>query len=358
MSSIRKIIHIDMDAFFASVELRERPDLVGLPVVVSSHHPRAVIAAASYPARAFGLRSAMPMHQAKKRCPDVVVIEPHFDKYRAVSKQIHDIFARYTEQIEPLSLDEAYLDVSHLNPNILTATAAAERIRAEIFQETGLTASAGVAPNKFLAKVASDWHKPNGLCVIKPHQVQDFIRDLPLKKIPGVGLVTQAKLEQLGLQTLSDVQASEERVLLQHFGKYGKQLFDYAHGIDHRTVQASRARQQISKETTFDRDLTLVECQPAFAQLLAQVWQIMSRKQLSVRGVSIKLKRPDFKLIQHSRSYRQPFQSIDELGNALNALLLELQLESQLSPSQRYRLVGLGVYALAHAQPAAQLALW
>lgn len=347
-----------MDAFFASVELRERPDLVGLPVVVSSHHPRAVIAAASYPARAFGLRSAMPMHQAKKRCPNVVVIEPHFDKYRAVSKQIHNIFARYTEHIEPLSLDEAYLDVSHLNPNDLSATAAAERIRAEIFQETGLTASAGVAPNKFLAKVASDWHKPNGLCVIKPHQVQDFIRDLPLKKIPGVGRVTQAKLEQLGLQTLGDVQAIEQGVLLQHFGKYGKQLFDYAHGIDHRTVQASRARQQISKETTFDRDLTLVECQPAFAQLLAQVWQIMSQKQLSARGVSIKLKRPDFKLLQHSRSYRQPFQSSDELTNAFRALLMEIQREQQLEPTQRYRLVGFGVYALAHAEPAAQLALW
>ena len=173
---MRKIIHIDMDAFYASVELKDRPELKDLPVVISSHHPRAVIAAASYPARKFGLRSAMSMSQAKKLCPQVLVIEPNFEKYRAVSTQIHQIFQRYTHIIEPLSLDEAYLDVTENLRNIPSATEVAMQIRNDIFQVTGLTASAGVAPNKFLAKIASDWHKPNGICVIKPSQVQNFIQ--------------------------------------------------------------------------------------------------------------------------------------------------------------------------------------
>ncbi len=182
---MRKIIHIDMDAFYASVELRERPDLKHLPVVISSHHPRAVIAAASYPAREFGLRSAMSMSQARKLCPQVVIIEPNFEKYRAISAQIHSIFQQYTTLIEPLSLDEAYLDVTENLKQIASATEVAMHIREDIFRLTGLTASAGVAPNKFLAKVASDWNKPNGLFVIKPSQVASFIQDLPLKKIPG-----------------------------------------------------------------------------------------------------------------------------------------------------------------------------
>lgn len=180
---MRKIIHIDMDAFYASVELRERPDLRHLPVVISSHHPRAVIAAASYPARQFGLRSAMSMSQARKLCPQVVIIEPNFEKYRAISAQIHSIFQQYTTLIEPLSLDEAYLDVTENLKQIASATEVAMHIREDIFRQTGLTASAGVAPNKFLAKVASDWNKPNGLFVIKPSQVASFIQDLPLKKM-------------------------------------------------------------------------------------------------------------------------------------------------------------------------------
>lgn len=179
---MRKIIHIDMDAFYASVELRERPDLRHLPVVISSHHPRAVIAAASYPARQFGLRSAMSMSQARKLCPQVVIIEPNFEKYRAISAQIHSIFQQYTTLIEPLSLDEAYLDVTENLKQIASATEVAMHIREDIFRQTGLTASVGVAPNKFLAKVASDWNKPNGLFVIKPSQVASFIQDLPLKK--------------------------------------------------------------------------------------------------------------------------------------------------------------------------------
>jgi DNA polymerase-4 len=350
---VRKIIHLDMDAFFASVELLERPELRHLPVVVSSHHPRAVICAASYPAREFGLRSAMPMSQARKLCPQVIVIEPDFEKYRTVSAQIHQIFQRYTALIEPLSLDEAYLDVTDNLQNISSATEVAMRIRAEIFQATGLTASAGVAPNKFLAKVASDWNKPNGICIIKPSKVKAFIHDLPLKKIPGVGKVTQEKLKSMQLETLGDLQKIEEALLVQHFGKYGKQLFLYAQGIDERLVQAERERQQISKETTFDDDLTLAQCLPHWPLLIDQVWRSLERKQLNARGVSAKLKLKNFQVLQHSKSFKTPLSSQADLERVLIQLLEEMHLPENF----QFRLIGIGVYQLAALQEEAQLSL-
>ena len=351
---MRKIIHIDMDAFYASVELRERPELKHLPVVISSHHPRAVIAAASYPARAFGLRSAMSMSQARKLCPQVIVIEPYFDQYRAVSSQIHQIFQQYTHLIEPLSLDEAYLDVTENLQNIPSATEVAERIRADIFRLTGLTASAGVAPNKFLAKVASDWHKPNGICVIKPSQVQHFIQNLPLKKIPGVGKVTQEKLHSLKLETLGDLQKIEENILIHHFGKYGKQLFLYAQGIDERPVEAERQRQQISNETTFDDDLTLQQCTPHWNQLIERVWQALVRKQLQARGVTVKLKLKNFQVLQHSKSFKQALSSQQDMIQVVQTLLSEMQIAEHL----QFRLIGVGLYQLAEAQQESQLSLW
>lgn len=351
---MRKIIHIDMDAFFASVELRDRPELKHLPVVISSHHPRAVIAAASYPARQFGLRSAMSMSQAKKLCPQVVVIEPNFNKYREVSEQIHQIFQRYTPLIEPLSLDEAYLDVTENLFALPSATEVAQRIRAEIFQTTGLTASAGVAPNKFLAKVASDWNKPDGLCVIKPSQVQSFIQHLPLKKIPGVGKVTQEKLKQLQLETLGDLQKIEESILIHHFGKYGHQLFLYAQGIDDRPVQVERERQQISKETTFDDDFTLQQCQPYWSKLTAQVWESINRKQLRARGVTVKLKLKNFQVLQHSKSFKNPLRSLAELSQVLELLLNEMHIPD----TYQFRLIDVGVYQLTTDDEQPQLSLW
>lgn len=350
---MRKIIHIDMDAFYASVELRERPELKTLPVVIASHHPRAVVAAASYPAREFGLRSAMPMTQARKLCPQVIVIEPDFAKYRQVSGQIHQIFQTYTKVIEPLSLDEAYLDVTENLQQIPSATEVAMRIREDIFQTTGLTASAGVAPNKFLAKIASDWHKPNGICVIKPSQVQRFIQDLPLKKIPGVGKVTQEKLKSLNLETLGDLQQIEEAILIQHFGKYGRRLFLYAQGIDDRPVEAERERQQISKETTFDDDLYLPQCQPYWQPLIAQLWQSLEKKQLSARGVTVKLRMKNFQTMQHSKSFSQLLRSPQELEQALYLLLQEMHITPQL----QFRLIGLGVYQLVARETETQLPL-
>ena len=351
---MRKIIHIDMDAFYASVELRERPDLKHLPVVISSHHPRAVIAAASYPAREFGLRSAMSMSQAKKRCPQVVVIEPNFEKYREVSHQIHEIFQHYTAIIEPLSLDEAFLDVTENLQNIPSATEVAERIRADIFNTTGLTASAGVAPNKFLAKVASDWHKPNGICIIKPSQVQHFIHDLPLKKIPGVGKVTQEKLKSLNLETLGDLQKVEENILIHHFGKYGKQLFLYAQGIDERPVQAERQRQQISNETTFDDDLRLEQCSPYWGSLIERVWLSLQKKHMQARGVNVKLKLKNFQVLQHSKSFKQPLNSQQEMIQVIKILLAEMQIPEHF----QFRLIGVGLYQLSEQQDEAQLSLW
>lgn len=350
---MRKIIHIDMDAFYASVELRERPELKDLPVVIASHHPRAVVAAASYPARIYGLRSAMSMGQARKLCPQVIVIEPDFAKYRQVSAQIHQIFQQYTSLIEPLSLDEAFLDVTENLKQIPSATEVAMRIREDIFQATGLTASAGVAPNKFLAKIASDWHKPNGICVIKPSQVQRFIQDLPLKKIPGVGKVTQEKLKSLNLETLGNLQQIDEALLIQHFGKYGRRLFLYAQGIDERPVEVERERQQISKETTFDDDLHLNQCRPYWEPLLGQVWQSLQKKQLSARGVTVKLKLKNFQVMQHSKSFKQVLRSPQELAQALDLLLDDLHI----APQMQFRLIGVGVYQLSVPETETQLLL-
>ncbi len=351
---MRKIIHIDMDAFYASVELRERPELVHLPVVIASHHPRAVVAAASYPARSFGLRSAMSMTQARKLCPDVYVIKPDFAKYRAISAQIHHIFQQYTTVIEPVSLDEAYLDVTENLKNLPSATAVAMQIREDIFKTLHLTASAGVAPNKFLAKIASDWHKPNGICVIKPHQVQAFIQDLPLKKIPGVGKVMQQKLQQLKLDTLGDLQQVEESLLIQHFGKYGRQLYLYGQGIDHRPVEANRQRQQISKEITFDRDLSLQECNSYWPILVEKVWQSLINKNLVACGISLKLRLKNFQTLQHSKSFRLPLRSVLEFAQAVELLLQEMHI----GENSLFRLVGVGVYQLQQAQQENQLSLW
>jgi len=275
-------------------------------------------------------------------------------KYRDVSQQIHEIFQQYTPLIEPLSLDEAFLDVTENLKNIPSATEVAEHIRADIFKQTGLTASAGVAPNKFLAKIASDWNKPNGMCVIKPRQVQDFIKDLPLKKIPGVGKVTQEKLQSLNLATLGDLQKVEENVLIHHFGKYGKQLFLYAQGIDERPVQAERQRQQISNETTFDDDLTLEQCMPYWGHLIQRVWLNLERKQMFARGVTVKLKLKNFQVLQHSKSFKTTLKSQQEMVQVIQILLNEMKIPTHF----QFRLIGVGVYHLSEQQNESQLSLW
>lgn len=352
---MRKIVHIDMDAFYASVEIRDQPELRGKPVAVAWDGPRSVICAASYEARQFGLRSAMSVARAKQLCPQAIYIAPSFDKYRAVSQQIHEIFQQYTDLIEPLSLDEAYLDVTSNFKNLPTATDVAQAIRADIFAHTHLTASAGVAPNKFLAKIASDWNKPNGLCVIKPNQVAQFLPNLPVGKIPGVGQVTLQKMQSLNIQTVGELARHSQAELAHHFGRYGYRLYDLARGIDERLVNASREHQKISKETTFSDDKFLPELAEHWQNLAYRVWEQMQKKQVMARTVSIKLKTSQFKTITRSVTYSSHIPHYNEFQAAV--LHIIERLTPELSQQLMFRLAGVGVAELALQQEQAQLRL-
>ena len=302
----RKIIHVDMDAFYASVEQRDAPELRGRPVAVGGSRARGVVAAASYEARAFGVRSAMPSVTAARRCPDLVFVPPRFEVYRAVSRQIHAIFADYTDAIEPLSLDEAYLDVTHDRRGLGSAKAIAQDIRARIKAETQLTASAGVSYNKFIAKLASDQNKPNGLCVIPPAKGAAFVAMLPVKRFHGVGPVTAAKMARLGIETGADLRDRPIDFLRAHFGSYAEYLHRAARGIDDRPVRADRASKSVGAERTFDTNLT----DPAATR---------------GRTVTLKLRRADFQTITRARSLAAPVvdqaQFLD-IGRALLAPLL------------------------------------
>src|SRR5687768_12478559 len=247
---LRKIVHIDMDAFYASVEQRDDPVLRGRPVVVAWRGMRSVVCAASYEARKFGVRSAMPAVRAERLCPGAVFVPPDFTRYKAVSRQVREIFARHAALVEPLSLDEAYLDVTENLSGLPSATAVARAIRAQIREETALTASAGVAPNKFLAKIASDWRKPDGLFVIKPHQVDAFLPPLKVGIVPGVGKVMVAKLQEIGIETVGDLRAHGRAALEQRFGHWGARLHELSLGIDERAVTPDRPTQSISAEDT------------------------------------------------------------------------------------------------------------
>src|SRR5580658_6825759 len=243
---VRKIIHVDMDAFYASVEQRDDPQLRGKPVVVAWKGNRSVVCAASYEARGFGIHSAMPAVRAERLCPAAIFVAPDFTRYRAVSKSVRELFQRHTDLIEPLSLDEAYLDVTQNKTGLPTATLVARTIREQIRQELSLTASAGVASNKFLAKLASDWRKPDGLFVIRPDEIDAFLLPLPVGRLPGVGKVTEEKLAKLGAQTVKNVRALDSAVLEQHFGRYGQRLHELSLGIDTNPVVPNRPTQSIS----------------------------------------------------------------------------------------------------------------
>ncbi len=259
---MRKIIHADMDAFYASVEQRDNPELRGKPVIVAWKCTRSVVCAASYEARAFGVPSAMPAMRAERFCPTAIFIAPNFPRYREVSRGVREIFRRHTDLIEPVSLDEAYLDVTENKTGLPTATLVARAIRDRIRQELNLTASAGVAPNKFLAKLASDWRKPDGLFVIQPDEVDAFLLPLPVGRLPGVGKVTEEKLAKLGIRTVKELRGLELAVLEHEFGRYGVRLYELARGIDESEVVPDRPTQSISLEDTLERDLTLDELEP------------------------------------------------------------------------------------------------
>ena len=303
----RKIIHVDMDAFYASVEQRDNPALRGKPVVVGSPAARGVIAAASYEARAFGVRSAMPSVTALRRCPDLIFVPHRFDVYRAVSSQIRAIFAEHTPLIEPLSLDEAYLDVTENHLGIPLATQVARMIRARIKAETGLTASAGVSYNKFLAKMASDLNKPDGQAVITPAQGPAFVAALPVRKFHGIGPATADRMERLGLQTGADLRERSLAFLQEHFGKSGQWYYRIARGIDERAVQPDRARKSIGAEDTFSQDITGHErAAQEVRALVAKVWRHCAAKGVRGRTVTLKVKYANFRQITRSRTLIAP----------------------------------------------------
>ncbi len=310
----RKIIHVDMDAFYASVEQRDNPALKGKPVAVGYGAKRGVVAAASYEARKFGVRSAMPSTTAMRKCPQLVFTPPRFDVYRAVSDQIHEIFLDYTKLIEPLSLDEAYLDVTENLRGIPTASATAKEIRARIFEKTGLTASAGISYNKFLAKLASDHNKPNGQFVILPQDGEKFIETLPVQKFHGIGPVTAEKMKSLGIHTGADLRAQSLMFLHRHFGKSGDWYYEISRGQDDREVEAERIRKSSGSETTFLEDLTDPErIEAGVIEMADYVWDWCAQEAMFGRTITVKIKFADFKQITRSRSYPFPVTTKEDL---------------------------------------------
>jgi DNA polymerase-4 len=335
---IRKIIHIDMDAFYASVEQRDNPELRGKPLAVGGGH-RGVVAAASYEARKFGVRSAMPSVTAKRRCPDLIFVRPRFDAYREVSHQIRAIFRDYTPHVEPLSLDEAYLDVTHDLKGIGIATTIAEEIRARIRSETGLTASAGVSYNKFLAKLASDQNKPDGCCVVTPARGEAFVATLPVKRFHGVGPVTAAKMARLGIETGADLRAMSLEFLQHNFGSSGLYYYNLARAICHRQVKADRPYKSISSEDTFFDDIVAEDALLAELERISHVlWPRIEAKSLGGRTVSLKVKYQDFQIVTRARSLDRPVASREEMLELGSGLLRSL-----LPTSKGIRLLGLGL---------------
>ena len=344
--SVRKIIHVDMDAFYASVEQRDNPELRGRPLAVGHGAKRGVVAAASYEARRFGVRSAMPATTALRQCPELIFVPPRFDVYRAVSRQIHAIFAEYTALIEPLSLDEAYLDVTENRRGLPTASATAKEIRAAILRETGLTASAGVSYNKFLAKLASGQRKPNGQFVITPEAGASFVASLPIAKFHGVGPATAARMERLGIHTGADLRSRSAAFLQEHFGKVAGWYIGIAQGEDDRPVVADRPRKSSGSETTFDHDLTTVTEIEAGVQAMAEdVWAWCQKAQAFGRTVTVKVKFADFQQVTRSRSFPAPIIRHDALRQA------SIELVRTLLPSPKgVRLVGVTVSNFGQAE--------
>jgi DNA polymerase-4 len=336
---VRKIIHVDMDAFYASVEQRDDPQLRGKPVVVAWRGNRSVVCAASYEARSFGVRSAMPAVRAERLCPHAVFVAPDFTRYRAVSQRVREIFKRHTDLIEPLSLDEAYLNVTENKTGLPTATLVARTIREQIRHELHLTASAGVAPNKFLAKLASDWRKPDGIFVIQPEDIDAFLLPLPVGRLPGVGKVTGEKLAKLGIKTVTDLRTLDLLVLEDHFGRYGRRLHELACGIDDNEVIPDRPTQSISVEDTFEHDVALPDTEPMIRRLAEKLWSASRKESQIARTIVLKLKTSEFKILTRSHMPGSPPSSCEELTD----IALKLRERVDLGPQQRYRLVGVGL---------------
>ena len=348
----RKIIHVDMDAFYASVEQRDDPSLKGKPVAVGGGH-RGVVMAASYEARKFGVRSAMPSVTAKRLCPELIFVKTRFDVYRAVSQQIRAIFLDYTELVEPLSLDEAYLDVTEDRHTLGTARAIAEDIRRRIREETGLTASAGVSYCKFIAKLASDYRKPDGLTVITPERGPEFVASLPVARFHGVGPVTAKKMERLGISTGADLREWSLPALEAHFGSSGSWYHRICRGIDEREVKPDRPYKSVSAERTFDEDLRDPERLASELERIAgYAWERVGRAEVTGRTVTLKVKFGDFTIITRSKSFSEPVPDQAAFTVAGQSLLAALQ-----PLPKGIRLLGLGLHNLSERSESVPLQL-
>lgn len=331
----RKIIHVDMDAFYASVEQMDNPELKGKPVAVGGNRQRGVVAAASYEARKYGIHSAMPSKIAASKCKDLIFVKPRFERYRELSNQIREIFFRYTDLVEPLSLDEAYLDVTENRKGISTATDIALEIKKAIKDEIGLTASAGVSINKFLAKIASDYRKPDGIFIIKPHQVIPFIEELPIEKFFGVGKKTAEKMHQLTIKTGADLRAKSLKELIKYFGKQGRYFYSVSQGEDHRMVNPNRIRKSVGAENTFSVSLkSKSEIWEALQPVAEKCWRRYKQSEANAHTITLKVKFDDFKQITRSKSFEEAIDSANLFDQGLESLMESFEL------SQPVRLVG------------------
>lgn len=338
---MRKIIHIDMDAFFASVEQRDNPSLRGKPVVVGGKpDSRGVVAAASYEARQYGIHSAMPCSQAYRKCPQTIFVKPGFEAYKKVSRQIRAIFLQYTDIIEPLSLDEAYLDVTVNKVNQQSATIIAEQIRSEIYQQTGLTASAGVSYNKFLAKTASDINKPNGIKVILPDEGEVFVSELPIGKFYGIGKVTEKKMQQLGILTGRDLKEKSLEFLKQHFKNSASYFYSVSRGIDDRPVKGTRSpRKSLSNETTFATDIdNIKDLHNYLRQLVKEVAEDLKHQQLMGKTVTLKVKYDNFEQVTRSQTFQQAINDDKQIYQVVKSLLTSTE-----AGVRKVRLLGVGL---------------
>ncbi|AYD04165.1 DNA polymerase IV [Neorhizobium sp. NCHU2750] len=344
--NLRKIIHVDMDAFYASVEQRDNPELRGKPLAVGGAAARGVVAVASYEARKFGVHSAMPSVTAARKCPDLIFVKPRFEVYRAISQQIREIFAEYTPLIEPLSLDEAYLDVTENLKGMPIATEIAQEIRAKIKEVTGLNASAGISYNKFLAKMASDLNKPNGQAVITPKNGPAFVEGLAVKKFHGVGPATAEKMHRLGIETGADLKAQSLPFLTEHFGKSGPYFYGIARGVDNRQVRPDRVRKSVGAEDTFMQDIDALDLAThELKPLVEKVWAYCVAKGFSGKTVTVKIKYSDFTQATRSKTAAQPFADCTAILEAASGLLATVH------PFKRsIRLLGVTLSSLTHDQ--------
>ena len=334
----RRILHCDMDCFYAQVHMRDDPSLRGLPVVIGgSPSGRGVVAAASYEARAFGVRSAMPAARAVKLCPQAIFLKPDFNRYRDESKHIFDIFRRMTPLVQPASLDEAYLDVTDYLGQWGTATAIAQEIRARVLKERRLTVSVGVGPNRLVAKIASDYHKPDGLTVVRPNQVQRFLDPLPVRRLHGVGPATETRLGSLGIKTIADLRQRPLSELETRFGRHGGDLWRHAHGMDDRPVRTHRVRKSLGHERTYAQDLVSIDEMDAQIDFLAQkVAEGLQSRQLQARTLTVKVRYADFTTLTRSRTFTAPVDSLKSLASAAHELLRQ----TEAGITQRVRLLG------------------